>query len=67
MAQNELKKQLEIYKSDLSSMEMECQKLNANLADAIRKEKDLVDNLDQQTNCKFFFIYFLVIFVLSGA
>jgi len=36
-------------------MEMECQKLNANLADAIRKEKDLVDNLDQQTNCKFFF------------
>ena len=58
MAQNELKKQLEIYKSDLSSMEMECQKLNANLADAIRKEKDLVDNLDQQTNCKFFFDIF---------
>ncbi|CBY21516.1 unnamed protein product [Oikopleura dioica] len=46
----ELKKQLEIYKSDLTSMEMECQKLNASLADAIRKEKELVYNLYQQTN-----------------
>ncbi|CBY09461.1 unnamed protein product [Oikopleura dioica] len=44
------KKQLEIYKSDLTSMEMECQKLNASLADAIRKEKELVYKMDQQTN-----------------
>jgi len=50
VAQAELKKQLEIYKSDLTSMEMECQKLNASLADAIRKEKELVYKMDQQTN-----------------
>jgi len=56
VAQAELKKQLEIYKSDLTSMEVECQKLNANLADAIWKEKELVYNLDQQTCCKFIFL-----------